>query len=50
MKPLMLRLAAALPGWQLAAVGAAVVIGFYLLAMAVDPLRRLLSRALLQKA
>lgn len=50
MKPLMLRLAAALPGWQFAAAGAAVVIGFYLLAMAVDPLRRLLSRALLQKA
>lgn len=46
MKPLMLRLADALPGWQLAAAGAAVVIGFYLLAMTVDPLRRTISRIL----
>ena len=50
MKPLMLRLEATLPGWQLTLAGAGVVLGFYLLAMAVDPLRRALSRALLKKA
>lgn len=50
MKPLMGRFAATLPGWHLLLAGTALVLTLYLLAMLVDPLRRLLSRALLKRA
>ena len=47
--PLMRHFKATLPGWQLLGAGAALIVGLYLLAMAVDPLRRVLSRALFKK-
>lgn len=49
MKPLMVYLERTLPGWQLIIAGAAVVVGFYIIAMALDPLRRAASRFLLSK-
>ncbi len=50
MKPAMQHLESTLPGWQLALAAAGIIASFYLLAMAVDPLRRTLSRALLGRA
>ncbi|MDE6334866.1 MAG: acyltransferase [Muribaculaceae bacterium] len=47
MKPAMLHMQASLAGWQLALAGCCIVAAFYILAMIIDPVRRILSRILL---
>ena len=46
MRPGILRLESSLPGWQFTLAAAGIVVGFYLLSMAVDPIRRAVSNAL----
>lgn len=44
MRPMVLRLKSGLPGWEFVLAAAGVVVAFYIIAMVVDPLRRLLSK------
>jgi len=50
MRPGIIRLEASLPGWQFALACAGVVVAFYLLAMAVDPVCRSISSRLLGRS
>ena len=47
MKPCVIWLETSLPGWAFLIAVCGVIIGFYLIAMAIDPVRRSLSRAVL---
>lgn len=49
MRPSIIKLEETLPGWQLALATIGIIIGFYLLAMVIDPLRRIISQRLFEK-